>query len=156
MPQNREKKPAKGRAQKPWLPKARSREVKRGAEPTAPRQANLTAGAGPPGGTIPEPARRGTINAPSIPPHPFPQTARAACAAMPLPATWCESTALSAHDFIYPVFVHEGATNREAVALHARRGAPVARFVAWLWPQIAWPGIPYMALFPAIDPSENP
>ncbi len=34
---------------------------------------------------------------------------------MPSPATWCASAACRSHDFIYPVFVHEGENRREAV-----------------------------------------
>ena len=60
---------------------------------------------------------------------------------------------LSAHDFIYPVFVHEGENRREAVPsmpgverLSLDLLLDVARECVAL-------GIPYMALFPAIDPS---
>lgn len=58
---------------------------------------------------------------------------------------------LSAHDFIYPVFVLEGENRREAVAsmpgverLSLDQLLPVARECQSL-------GIPYMALFPVID-----
>ena len=60
---------------------------------------------------------------------------------------------LSAHDFIYPVFVHEGENRCEAVPsmpgverLSLDLLLDVARECVAL-------GIPYMALFPAIDPS---
>jgi len=58
---------------------------------------------------------------------------------------------LSAHDFIYPVFVHEGEKHREAVPsmpgverLSLDLLLPVARECVQL-------GIPYLALFPSID-----
>ncbi|ODU57018.1 MAG: delta-aminolevulinic acid dehydratase [Comamonadaceae bacterium SCN 68-20] len=58
---------------------------------------------------------------------------------------------LSAHDFIYPVFVHEGDSRREAVPsmpgverLSLDLLLPVAAECVAL-------GIPYLALFPAID-----
>ena len=58
---------------------------------------------------------------------------------------------LSAHDFIYPVFVHEGENRREAVPsmpgverLSLDLLLPVAAECVQL-------GIPYLALFPAID-----
>ncbi|WP_027014542.1 porphobilinogen synthase [Comamonas composti] len=60
---------------------------------------------------------------------------------------------LSAHDFIYPVFVHEGTNRREAIAsmpgverLSLDLLLPVARQCVEL-------EIPYLALFPAIDAS---
>ncbi len=60
---------------------------------------------------------------------------------------------LSAHDFIYPVFVHEGENRREAVPsmpgverLSLDLLLPVAEDCVKL-------GIPLMALFPAIDPA---
>jgi len=58
---------------------------------------------------------------------------------------------LSAHDFIYPVFVHEGENRRQAIAsmpgverLSLDLLLPVAQECADL-------GIPYLALFPVID-----
>ena len=58
---------------------------------------------------------------------------------------------LSAHDFIYPVFVHEGEGRREAVPsmpgverLSLDLLLPLARECVQL-------GIPYLALFPSID-----
>ena len=60
---------------------------------------------------------------------------------------------LSAHDFIYPVFVHEGSARREAVPsmpgvdrLSLDLLLPVAEQCAQL-------EIPFLALFPAIDPT---
>jgi porphobilinogen synthase len=58
---------------------------------------------------------------------------------------------LSAHDFIYPIFVHEGENRRQAIAsmpsverLSLDLLLPVAQECADL-------GIPYLALFPVID-----
>lgn len=60
---------------------------------------------------------------------------------------------LSAHDFIYPVFVHEGTNHRQAIAsmpgvdrLSLDLLLPVAEDCVRL-------GIPVLALFPSIEPS---
>jgi porphobilinogen synthase len=68
------------------------------------------------------------------------------------PAIWC-ARALTPHDFIYPVFVHEGQNKREAVPsmpgvdrLSLDLLLPVAEECVKL-------EIPYLALFPAIESS---
>lgn len=58
---------------------------------------------------------------------------------------------LSAHDFIYPVFVHEGQNRREAIASMPGQDRLSIDLLLDVAAQCVQLGIPVIALFPAID-----